>query len=441
MTETIRTEIFRLIKEFEEIKGKERQFIPGITKIQYAGPVLDYKELVALMDAILDGWFGVGKRANLFEERLSKLLGQKFGVLSNSGSSANLLAISTLRSNRFESRLLPGDEIIVPATAFPTTVNPIVQNRLKPVFVDVEVGTYNIDVDQLKKSISPKTRAIFLLHNLGNPCEMKRILEIAENHNLYVIEDNCDALGAKYGGQYTGSFGIMSTCSFYVAHHITMGEGGIVLFNDENLASILRSLRDWGRSCTCPVCVVIHNPNARCTKRFKNHYGSLPDGYDTRYVYEEIGYNLKPLEFQAAMGLVQLEKLPDFVAKRNENFERLYRFFKNYEDYFVLPVWEPAAQPSWFAFPLTLREDAPFNRQDIIKWYEKCNIETRLLFSGNLVRHPAYKDVPIRVVGNLRNADRIMKDSFFLGVYPGIDEPRMNFVLQKTEEFLKNSQR
>lgn len=436
MSEVIRTKIRELIREFEMIKSKERQFIPGITKIQYSGPSLDGNELIALTDSILDGWFGVGKRANLFEERFSRLIGQNFGILTNSGSSANLLAISALKSSRFGERLVAGDEVIVPATAFPTTVNPIIQNNLKPVFVDVELGTYNIDVDQLDKSISPKTRAIFLLHNFGNPCQMKRILEIADKHDLYVIEDNCDALGAKYNGQYTGSFGIMSTCSFYVAHHITMGEGGIVLTNDEKLALILRSLRDWGRSCTCPVCVVIRDPNAQCSKRYKQQFKSLPKGYDTRYVYEEIGYNLKPLEFQAAMGLIQLEKLSDFIAKRNKNFAKLYDFFKKYEDFFILPVWEAEAQPSWFAFPITLQERAPFNRQDIIKWYEKCNIETRLLFSGNLIRHPAYEDIPMRVVGDLKNADKIMEDSFFLGVYPGIDEEKMDHILRKTEEFL-----
>jgi CDP-6-deoxy-D-xylo-4-hexulose-3-dehydrase len=438
MTDEIRTKIHELIKEFEAIKSSERLFVPGVTKIQYSGPSLDEMELLALVDSILDGWFGVGKRANLFEERFSKLIGRNFGILTNSGSSANLLAISALKSKRFEKQLVVGDEVIVPATAFPTTVNPIIQNNLKPVFVDVELGSYNIDVDQLEKSISPRTRAIFLLHNFGNPCQMKRILEIADKHNLYVIEDNCDALGAKYNGQYTGSFGIMSTCSFYVAHHITMGEGGIVLAHDETLAVILRSLRDWGRSCTCPVCVVVRDPNAKCSRRFEQQFESLPDGYDTRYVYEEIGYNLKPLEFQAAMGLVQLEKLSCFIAKRNENFAKLYNFFKKYEDFFILPVWETEAQPSWFSFPLTLQKKAPFTRQDIIKWYEKCNIETRLLFAGNIIRHPAYQGIPRRVVGDLKNADKIMADSFFLGVYPGIDDERMNFILQKTEEFLMN---
>lgn len=438
MSDATRTRIRELIREFQAIKSKQHQFTPGVTKIQYSGPCLDDKEWIALTDAILDGWFGVGKKANLFEKRFSKLIGQDFGILTNSGSSANLLAMSALRSRQYKKRLVAGDEVIVPATAFPTTVNPIIQNSLKPVFVDVKLGTYNIDEDQLEKSVSPRTRAIFLIHNLGNPCSMKRILEIADKHNLFVIEDNCDALGAKYDGKYTGSFGIMSTCSFYVAHHITMGEGGIVLTSDKKLAVILRSLRDWGRSCTCPVCVVANNPNARCSKRYEQRFKSLPDGYDTRYVYEEIGYNLKPLELQAAMGLVQLEKLAGFIARRNENFARLYDFFKKHEDYFILPTWEDEAQPSWFAFPLTLQEEAPFSRQDIIKWYEKCNIETRLLFSGNLVRHPAYKGVPMRIAGNLKNANRIMDNSFFLGVYPGIDEERMSFILEKTEEFLMN---
>jgi len=438
MSDATRTKIHELIREFQAIKSKQRKFIPGVTKIQYSGPSLDDKELIALTDAILDGWFGVGKKANLFEKRFSKLIGQDFGILTNSGSSANLLAISALRSRQYRKPLVMGDEVIVPATAFPTTVNPIIQNGLIPVFVDVKLGTYNIDEDQLERSVSPKTRAIFLIHNLGNPCQMKRILEIADKHNLFVIEDNCDALGAKYDGKYTGSFGIMCTCSFYVAHHITMGEGGIVLTNDEKLAVILRSLRDWGRSCTCPVCVVANNPNARCSKRYEQRFKSLPDGYDTRYVYEEIGYNLKPLEMQAAMGLVQLEKLSSFVAKRSENFAKLYDFFIGHEDYFILPTWEDEAQPSWFAFPLTLQEEAPFSRQQIIKWYEKCNIETRLLFSGNLTRHPAYKGVPMRTAGNLKNANRIMNNSFFLGVYPGIDKERMTFILEKTEEFLMN---
>jgi CDP-6-deoxy-D-xylo-4-hexulose-3-dehydrase len=436
MSDAIRTKIHELIKEYERIKTSERHFVPYVTKVQYSGPYFDDKELIALVDALLDGWFGVGKKANLFEERFSKLIGQDFGILTNSGSSANLLAVSALKSKRFEKPLVGGDEIIVPATAFPTTVNPIVQNSLKPVFVDVKLGTYNIDVDELEKSISPRTRAIFLIHNFGNPCAMKRIMEIADDHGLYVIEDNCDALGAKYHGRYTGSFGIMSTCSFYVAHHMTMGEGGIVLAHDETLAIILRSLRDWGRSCTCPVCVVIRDPNAKCSRRFEQHFESLPEGYDTRYVYEEIGYNLKPLEFQAAMGLVQLERLSGFVKKRNENFAKLYDFFKKHENFFILPAWELDAQPSWFAFPITLQDNAPFSRQDILKWYEKCNIETRLLFSGNIIRHPAYQGIPMRIVGDLKNADKILADSFFLGVYPGIDEERMNFVLEKTEEFL-----
>jgi CDP-6-deoxy-D-xylo-4-hexulose-3-dehydrase len=436
LTETIRTKITKLIHEFNELKSKDLEFIPGVTKIQYSGPSFDDRELVALMNAILDGWFGVGKNANLFEERFSNLIGQHFGVLTNSGSSANLLAISALCSRRFEKRLKPGDEVIVPSTAFPTTVNPIIQNNLIPVFVDVKLGTYNIDEDQIEKSISSKTRAIMVLHNLGNPCQMKPIMEIANKHNLFLIEDNCDALGAKYSGQYTGSFGNMSTCSFYVAHHITMGEGGIVLSKEEKLAEILRSLRDWGRSCTCPVCVVIRDPNAQCAKRFKKQFKSLPNGYDSRYVYEEIGYNLKPLEFQAAMGLVQLEKLPSFIVKRNKNFLRLYEFFEKYKDLFILPVWAKEAQPSWFAFPLTIQKGARFKRQEIIKWYEKCNIETRLLFAGNLIRHPAYQDVRMRVVGNLENADKVMNDSFFLGVYPGIDEAKMDFIIRKTEEFL-----
>lgn len=432
-----RTQIESLIKEFIQEKNASIKFIPGKTKVQYSGPVVDEKEINALVGSILDGWFGVGKKAHEFEKKFAKAVSKKHGIVTNSGSSANLLAISALMSHNFDRRLSPGDEVIVPATLFPTVINPLLQNQLMPVIIDIDPETYNMDPELIEQAIGPKTKAIFVMHNLGNPCGMERIMEIAENHNLLVIEDNCDALGSVFKGKPSGSFGLMSTCSFYVAHHITMGEGGIVATDDDNLSEIIRSLRDWGRVCTCPVCVVAADPDARCPSRFKEKAEDLPEGYDIRYMYRELGYNLKPLEFQAAMGLVQLEKLEGFVEARRKNFEKLHDFFSNYSKHFTLPKASDGAEPSWFCFPLTVRPEAPFTRQEIIAWYEECNIETRLMFAGNIVRHPAYKDVEYRISGDLKHADRVVEGTFFLGVYPGIDDVKMAYILECSEKFLK----
>jgi len=432
----LRQEIRRNIEVFFNSKGQKR-FIPGKTKIQYSGPVYDEEEVKAIMEAILDGWFGVGKRAHEFQRRFAEFLGVEETILTNSGSSANLLAISALMSPQFHRRLSPGDEVIVSALSFPTTFNPIIQNGLFPVVLDIELGTYNIDVGQLEEAVSPRTKAIMLLHNLGNPCDMDAVMALAEKYEIFLVEDNCDALGAKFDGRLTGTFGLLSTLSFYVAHHITMGEGGAVCTSHEDLAKIVLSLRDWGRACPCPICVFSIDPNATCKLRFRSRVGILPPGYDTKYLYTNIGYNFKPLEFQAAMGLVQLQRLPKFIEERKANFQRLYAFFQGYEDFFILPRSLPKAEPSPFAFPLTLKDGAPFTRRELVTYYEECNIETRLFFSGNIVRHPAYLGLRYRPLSDLANADKVMRDGFFLGVYPGITAEMMDYALNKTKEFLE----
>jgi len=416
-----------------------KEFVPGKTKIQYSGPVYDEEEVKGMLESILDGWFGVGRRTHEFERRFSDFLGVDNTIVTNSGSSANLLAMSALMSPQFHGQLSAGDEVIVPALSFPTTFNPIIQVGLVPVVIDIELGTYNLDSTHLEEAISPRTRAIMLLHNMGTPCDMDAVMAVAREHDLFVIEDNCDSLGAKFGGRLTGTFGLLSTVSFYVAHHMTMGEGGAVCTSDGDLAKIVLSIRDWGRACTCPVCVFSIDPNATCELRFRSRAGILPEGYDTKYLYTNIGYNLKPLEFQAAMGLVQLDRLPGFIEQRKSNFQSLHLFFQEYEDLFILPRSLPKAEPSPFAFPLTVRDTAPFTRKQLVAYYERCNIETRLFFSGNIVRHPAYQGLHYRGIGDLANADKVMRDGFFLGVYPGITEAMMDYVFRKTAEFVERS--
>lgn len=434
--EKIREEIREKISQYLQEEKKERKFTAGKSKVQYAGIVYDETEVCAMVDAILDGWFGVGRNARSFEVELSDYLGAAEAVLANSGSSANLLAMAALMSREMPGHLNPGDEVITPATTFPTTINPVFQNGLKPVVVDVDLGTYNLTPQEIEEALSDRTRAIFLLHQLGNPCRMEEIMAIAKRHKLFVIEDNCDALGAKYNGKPTGTFGDISTLSFYVAHHISMGEGGAVVTNNRGLAKTVRSLRDWGRACSCPVCEVALNPHKRCERRFKQQIGILPQGYDTKYVYTNLGYNLKPLELQAAMGRVQLGRLEEFIRKRNKNFALLYELFSCYEEFFVLPRVEEGAEPSWFAFPLTIRDGAPFFRSELIQYLEESNIETRLLFAGNILRHPAYQGLSFRIVGSLPNAEKVMRDSFFLGVYPGIDEGRMDYIIKQVKGFM-----
>ncbi len=429
----IREQIALNLRDFHRKKSKTR-FSPGVTRIQYAGAVYDECEITAMVNSILDGWFGLGKKGRQFELNFSEYLGVARTVLVNSGSSACLLALAALRSSDFQGRLRKGDEVITPAMTFPTTFNSIIQNNLNPVLLDVELGSYNVDPDELEKALSKRTRAMFLPHAFGIPNEMSAIMDFAEEHGLYVIEDNCDALGSVYDGKKTGSFGLLSTCSFYPAHHITMGEGGAISIRDDdvNLYRIIKSLRDWGRACYCE-----HDetdPNGACGKRFDYEINGVP--YDHRYIYTHMGYNLKPLEFQAAMGIEQLKKLPDFVEKRMKNFKRLYEELQKYEEYFILPSWPAKSTLSWFCFPLTIRDKAPFSREEITLFLEKNGIQTRLFFAGNIARQPAYRNTRCRKVGKLSNCDKIMKDSFFIGVYPGIDEEKMDFVLDKIGDFM-----
>ncbi|MCD6116174.1 lipopolysaccharide biosynthesis protein RfbH [bacterium] len=431
----IRDQINGLLTDFIEEKERMKSFTPVKNKVQYAGPVYGADEIKAMVGSILDGWFGVGNQARKFEQEFASFLGTGNTLVTNSGSSANLIALSALKSNEFRRKIEPGDEIITQAVTFPTTFNPIVQNGFTPVLVDVDLGTYNPDIEQIERAISPKTKAIVILHQLGNPNPMSEIMALAKQHDLIVIEDTCDALGSKYDGKLVGTFGDMATFSFYVAHHMTMGEGGAIAVNDNGLNLICRSIRDWGRACACPICEVVKNPDKPCP--FKTKSGILPEGYDIRYVYTNIGYNLKPMEFQAAMGRVQLKRVPEFIAKRNANFKQLYDTFKDYEEFFILPESLPKAEPAWFAFPLTIRNNAVFTRRDFLSFLEQRNIETRLFFAGNIIRHPAYLGLYFRTIGNLSNADKILRDSFFMGIYPGITSEKMNFVTASVREFMK----
>jgi len=430
----IKEQIFRCIRDFYK-KEVDKKFSRGGYRVQYAGALYDEHEILAMVDSILNGWFGLGRKGREFELMFSKYLGVTRTILTNSGSSASLLAMAALVAPDFHGHLKKGDEVITPAMTFPTTFNSIIQNNLMPVLLDVELGSYNIDPYDLEKALSRRTRAIFLPHAFGIPNEMDVIMEFAEKHDLYVIEDNCDALGSVYNGKKTGSFGLLSTSSFYPAHHITMGEGGAVSIRDDdiNLYRIIRSLRDWGRACYCEHDET--NPNGACGKRFSFKIGGIP--YDHRYIYTHIGYNLKPLEFQAAMGIEQLKKLPQFIEKRRSNFKMLYETLQKYEKYFILPSWPSKSFPSWFCFPLTIRDEAPFSRRDITLFLEKNGIQTRLFFAGNITRQPAYRHILWRTVGKLSNCDKIMKDSFFIGVYPGINEDKMHYVIGMIEKFME----
>lgn len=408
-----------------------------LDKIPPSGKILDKHDLFNLIDASLDMWLTTGRFAEEFENKFPKILGKKYCALVNSGSSANLLALSALTSYKLgKRRLKPGDEVITVAATFPTTITPIIQNKLVPVFIDVDLGTYNINTEYLEDAITDKTRAIFLAHSLGNPFSVDKILEICHKYNLWLIEDNCDALGSKYSGKYTGTFGHISTFSFYPAHHITMGEGGAVLTDDLELYKIICSFRDWGRDCWCPP-----GKDNTCGKRFSWKLGNLPFGYDHKYIYSHLGYNLKATDFQAAVGLSQLKKLPKFIEKRKENFNILYKEFKRegLNKYFILPRWLEVAEPSWFGFILTLKDDAPFKRKELLEYLEQKGIGTRLLFAGNMLRQPAFtnNDIRYRVIGDLKNTDRIMMNTFWIGVWPGINKDKTEYMIYKFEEFMK----
>jgi CDP-4-dehydro-6-deoxyglucose reductase, E1 len=429
----LRSDILDLVKAYYLQSMSSQDFIPGETPIHYAGRIYDEKEMQAAVEASLDFWLTEGRFASRFETDLAKKVGAKHAILTNSGSSANLLAITALMSPYLHNRRLkPGDEVITVAAGFPTTVNPIIQNGLVPVFVDVDIPTYNVLTYDVEKALSPKTRAISLAHTLGNPFDLEQIMSIAKKHELFVIEDNCDALGSTYQGQLTGSFGHLSTCSFYPAHHITLGEGGAVLTSDDTLARIIRSLKDWGRDCYCKP-----GMDNCCGKRFSGQHGDLPDGYDHKYVYSHIGYNLKATEFQAAIGVQQLQKLDAFCEARRRNFQLWMKGFKKFKDYFILPEATEKSDPAWFAFPITVNnQTARFTRNELTAYLNEHLIETRNLFGGNLLRQPAYRNITCRQVGELSNTERITRDTFFLGTYPGICKDQIDYTFDIINQFI-----
>lgn len=411
-----------------------KRFIPGVTPVPVSGKVFDSEELINGVEAVLDGWWTEGRFAAEFEKEFAKFLGVRYVSLVNSGSSANLIALSALTSSVFGKRTLqPGDEVITTATGFPTTVNPIIQNRLNPVFIDNDLGTKNATVDGIRRAITKKTRAIMIAHTLGNPLPIDGIIELVKKHDLWFIEDCCDALGSTYNGKLVSTFGHVATFSFYPAHQITMGEGGAVVTQNPLIHRAIRQFRDWGRDCWCDT-----GKDDTCRRRFGWKLGELPYGYDHKYIYSQIGYNLKLTDMQAAIGLAQLKKLPLFIAKRKENFRRLRQGFKKYDKYFLFTEREKEAKPCWFGFMIVLRGAVPFTKLELVRYLEDKKIATRSLFAGNLLKHPAYlgrKD--ICVVGKLTNSDKIMNDGFWIGVYPGITTEMLNYVLSVFDDFMK----
>ncbi|MCS5702905.1 MAG: lipopolysaccharide biosynthesis protein RfbH [Acidobacteria bacterium] len=424
--ESLKAAILKLVREYYSAAFGSSPFIPGETPIPYAGRVFDDDELACLVEAGLDFWLTSGRFADRFEHDFARFCGIRYAMLVNSGSSANLAALSCLTSPKLgERQLRPGDEVITLATGFPTTVNPVVQNQLVPVFVDVDLSTYNLDVTQLEAAYSERTRAIMVAHTLGNPFDLDAVTSFAKRRNLWLIEDCCDAVGATYKGKTVGTFGDLSTVSFYPAHHITMGEGGCVLTDNTILKTLVESFRDWGRDCWCDP-----GKEDTCGKRFGWQIGDLPEGYDHKYIYTHIGYNLKLTDMQAAVGVAQLQKLPAFIAARRQNFADLYEGLKDLEEFFVLPKATEGSEPSWFGFPLAIRKGAPFTRRGVTQQLEARRISTRLLFGGNLVRQPAYLNVPHRTVGKLPNADFVMENVFWIGVYPGLGRQAIEFILE-----------
>lgn len=429
----VRKQIQALVKNYYKIRFGNERDIQEIASVSYAGRVFDEAEMVSLVDSALDFWLTAGRFSEEFESSLASLLGVEFAFAVNSGSSANLLAMTALTSPLLGSRrLVPGDEVVTVAAGFPTTVNPIIQNQLVPVFVDVELGTYNTTVERVQNALSSKTRALFFAHTLGNAYEVDAIAQLAKDKCLFLLEDCCDALGSTYQGKMLGSYGQIATFSFYPAHHITMGEGGAVVTSDSILARVLRSLRDWGRDCYCN-----GGENDTCGRRFSGKYGTLPVGYDHKYVYSHIGYNLKVTDMQAAIGVEQLKKLSSFCERRRENFRQWFNEFEEYSDYFILPYALCHSDPAWFAFPLSVKESVGFTRTELTKFLAAHKIETRNLFAGNIVRQPAYEHVNYRIAGTLENTDFIMNNTFFLGTYPGITDKKIKYVLSKINMFIK----
>jgi len=430
----LREQILRLAEEYYDEQFPNLPFVAGESPVPVSGKVLNGKDLRNLVDAGLDCWLTTGRFAQEFERRFAQFFGVRSCSLVNSGSSANLVAFSALTSPELgDRRLKPGDEVITLAAGFPTTVNPIIQNQCVPVFVDISLPTLQLDVSQLECALSDRTRAIMFAHTLGNVCDLDMVVNFAKKHNLWFIEDSCDALGSTYKGRMIGTFGDMATVSFYPAHHITMGEGGAVITASALLQSLVESWRDWGRDCWCDP-----GKENTCGKRFQWQLGDLPYGYDHKYIYSHIGYNLKMTDMQAAVGLSQLERLPSFIETRRSNFRYLYERLKPYEDVLLLPESIPDAKPSWFGFPLGVRENAPFTRNDLIQALETRRIGTRLLFGGNLTRQPAYQDVKFRVVGDLKNTNYAMRNVFWIGIYPGLSEPMLDHVVDACSVFIRD---
>lgn len=433
MTEKeLRQQILKLTKEFYTARHASSNFEAGKSRVNYAGRVFDENEMVNLVDASLDFWLTEGRYSEEFSEKIADFLDIENVILTNSGSSANLLAISALTSKKLgKKQLKPCDEVISVAAGFPATVTPIIQNQLVPVFVDVHIPTYNIDIEMMKKAISDKTKAIFIAHTLGNPFDIAEVMKLAEDNDLWVVEDNCDAFGSTYDGKYTGTFGHISTISFYPAHHITTGEGGAVCTDDPVLAGLIKSFRDWGRDCYCGP-----GENNTCGKRFSQQFGTLPQGYDHKYVYSEIGYNLKMTDMQAAIGSAQMDKLPKFCNRRRENFNRYNKMFAKYKSSFILPEATPNSDPAWFTYIITVSESASFSRDEIVNYLNQNLIETRNLFAGNMTRQPAFIDQEFRIAGHLQNTDKIMKSTFFLGAYPGNTPERLDYIEMVLDNFM-----
>lgn len=433
--EEIREQILDLTNQYASIKYKPEEFIPGESPVPVSGKVLGSKELQNMVEASLDGWLTTGRFNEAFEKKLAEYTGAKKVITVNSGSSANLVAFSTLTSPKLGERAIQrGDEVITVAAGFPTTVNPIIQFGAVPVFVDVELSTHNIDASKIEEAIGPKTKAIMLAHSLGNPFNLDVVTDLCKKYNLWLVEDTCDALGATYRGKMVGTFGDLATLSFYPAHHITMGEGGAVLINNGKLKLIAESFRDWGRDCFCPP-----GQDNTCGKRFcwtkEKLGGELPDGYDHKYIYSHCGYNLKITDMQAACGLAQLERLDGFIQKRRENFEYLFEHLKVLEEYFHLPQATPHSNPSWFGFPLTIREGSGINRNDLIEYLDKKKIGTRLLFAGNLTKQPYMDKMEYKTSGILVNTEVTMNNTFWIGLYPGLIRSNLDFIIESIIRF------
>jgi CDP-6-deoxy-D-xylo-4-hexulose-3-dehydrase len=431
----IRSQIAELVQQYADISYSPKTFVPGVTPVPVSGKVIGAGELKMMVDASLDGWLTTGRFNAMFEQRLAKFLGVKHLITVNSGSSANLVAFSTLTSAKLgDRRIKPGDEVIGVAAGFPTTVNPIIQFGAVPVFVDVELSTHNIDASKVEAAITPKTKAIMLAHSLGNPFNLDVITSLCKKYNLWLVEDCCDALGATYNGKMVGSFGDIATLSFYPAHHITMGEGGAVFTNNAQLKLIAESFRDWGRDCYCPP-----GKDNTCDRRFcwtkKELGGDLPDGYDHKYTYSHLGYNLKITDMQAACALAQMDRLDEFIAKRRANFTYLKNRLSSVEQFLNFPETTPNSEPSWFGFPLNLKESASVERATLINFLEENKIGTRLLFAGNLTKQPYMEGKQYRISGDLTNTDAVMNLTFWIGTYPGLGFDHLDYIAQKFEEF------